>query len=139
MKTKALGYYISFCPCVLAVVSAVCYGVLFSGIEYKEPVFDMKICIILAVAGIVGAVLLVLGDVLGMPTAGFAPAVLCVASGISIMMFIKMVIWPVADTIYGIEPFPQFTQLVICAVLIAATLLVSEVVLYLKKYRTNQA
>ena len=133
MKTKALGYYISFVPCVLAVVSAICYGVLFSGIEYKEPVFDLKICIILAAAGVIGAVLLVLGE----HTAGFAPAVLCVASGVSIMMFIKMVIWPIADTAYGIEPFPQFTQLVICAVLIAATLLVSEVALYLKKYRTN--
>ena len=55
------------------------------------------------------------------------------------MMFIKMVIWPVADTIYGIEPFPQFNQLVTCAVLLAVTLLVSEVVLYLKKYRTKQA
>ena len=137
MKTKAPGYFISFAACVLAVVSAVCYGVLFSGIEYKEPVFDLKICIILAAAGVIGAVLLVLDNVLGMPAAGFAPAVLCLASGVSIMMFIKMVIWPIADTIYGIEPFPQFTQLVICAVLIAATLLCSEVALYMKKYRTN--
>ena len=135
MKTKAPGYFISFAACVLAVVSAICYGVLFSGIEYKEPVFDLKICIILAAAGVIGAVLLVLGE----RTAGFAPAVLCLASGISIMMVIKMVIWPIADTVYGIEPFPQFTQLVTCAVLIAATLLVSEVVLYLKKYQTKTA
>ena len=133
MKTKAPGYFISFVACVLSVVSAICYGVLFRGIEYKEPVFDLRICIILAVAGVVGAVLLLLGE----HTAGFAPVVLCAASGISIMMFIKMVIWPIADTVYGIEPFPQFTQLVTCAVLIGVTLLVSEVVLYLKKYRTN--
>ena len=135
MKTKALGYYISFAACVLAVASAICYGVLFPGIEYKEPVFDVRICVILAAAGVIGAVLLLLGE----RTAGFAPAVLCVASSISIMMFIKMVIWPIADTVYGIEPFPQFTQLVICAVLIAATLLVSEVVLYMKKYRIKKA
>ena len=135
MKTKALGYFISFVPCVLAVVSAICYGVLFPGIEYKEQVFDVRICIILAAAGVIGAVLLLLGE----RTAGFAPAVLCVASGISVMMFIKMVIWPIADTVYGIEPFPQFTQLVICAVLIAATLLISEVVLYMKKYRIKKA
>ena len=115
--------------------SAICYGVLFREIQYKEPVFDMRICVILAAAGIIGAALLLLGE----RTAGFAPAVLCLASGISIMMFIKMVIWPIADTIYGIEPFPQFTQLVTCAVLIAVTLLVSEVVLYKKKYRTKQA
>lgn len=135
MKTKALGYFISCAACVLAVVSAICYGVLFPGIEYKEQVFDVRICIILAAAGVVGAVLLVVGDMIGKPTAGFAPAVLCVASGVSIMMFIRMVIWPISDTIVGIEPFPQFTQLVICAALIAATLLVSEVALYLKKYR----
>ena len=125
----------SLVACVLSVASAICYGVLFREIQYKEPVFDMRICVILAAAGIIGAALLLLGE----RTAGFAPAVLCLASGISIMMFIKMVIWPIADTIYGIEPFPQFTQLVTCAVLIAVTLLVSEVVLYMKKYRTKQA
>lgn len=135
MKTKAPGYFISLFACGLSVVSAICYGVLFRSIQYKEPVFDIRICVILAAAGVAGAALLLLGE----HTAGFAPAVLCLASGISIMMFIKMVIWPIADTIYGIEPFPQFTQLVTCAVLLAATLLVSEVVLYLKKYRTKQA
>ena len=135
MKTKAPGYFISLVACVLSVASAICYGVLFRGIQYKEPVFDVRICVILAAAGIIGAALLLLGE----RTAGFAPAVLCLASGISILMFVKMVIWPIADTIYGIEPFPQFTQLVTCAVLIAVTLLVSEVVLYMKKYQTKQA
>ena len=51
-------------------------------------------------------------------------------------LFIKIAIWPVSDTIYGIEPFPAFTQLVVCAALLAATLVVSEVVLYMKKYRS---
>ena len=133
MKTKAPGFFISLAACVLAVASAACYGILFPSIQYKEQVFDVRICILMAAAGVVAAVLLLLGP----HTAGFAPALLCLASGISFFMFVKMVIWPVADTIYGIEPFPQFTQLVICAVLILATLLVSEVVLYMKKYRTN--
>ena len=131
---KAPGYFISLFACVMAVVSAICYGVLFRGIEYKEPVFDVRICVILAVIGIVGAVLLLMGE----RTAGFAPAILCLGSGISIMMFVKMVIWPVADTIYGIEPFPPFNQLVTCAVLLVVTLIVSEVVLYMKKYRPGQ-
>ena len=133
MKTKTPGFFITLAACGLAVVSAVCYGVLFPSIQYKEPVFDVRICIILVVAGVAAAVLVLLGQ----RTAGFAPAVLCLASGISFLMFVRMVIWPVADTIYGIEPFPQFTQLVICAVLILVTLVVSEVVLYMKKYRTN--
>lgn len=132
---KAPGYYLSLIACILAVVSGICYGVLFSTIEYKEPVFDMMICVILVASGVIGAVLLLLGK----RTAGFAPAVLCLGTGISIMMFVKMVIWPVADTIYGIEPFPQFVQLVICAVLLVVTLVISEVVLYMKKYKTNEA
>lgn len=133
MKTqkRAIGYFIALAACALAVVSAVCYGLLFRGIEYKEPVFDITICIILAVAGVAGAALLLAGE----RTAGFAPALLCLASGISLLMFIKTVIWPIADTIYGIEPFPQFAQLVVCAVLLVVTLVVSEAALYMKKYK----
>lgn len=132
---KVLGYYVSLAASVLAVAAAICYGVLFSAIEYKEPVFDVTICIILGVCGVAAAALTILDK----RTIGFAPALLCVGSGISIMMFVKMVIWPVADTIYGIEPFPEFTQLVICAVLLVLTLLVSEVALYMKKCRAVKA
>ena len=131
MRKKALGFYVTLAGCVLAIVAAAAYGVLFSGIEYKEPVFDSRICILLAAAGVIGAVLLFVSRA----TAGFAPAVLCLASGIGFMMFVRMVIWPVSDTIYGIDPFPQFVQLVICAVLIVLTLIVSEVALYMRKYR----
>ena len=132
---KAPGYFISLAACVLAVASAIAYGVLFSGISYKEPVFDVTICVILAVSGVIGAALVLVGE----RTAGFAPAAVCLGTGISFMMFIGMVIWPVADTIYGIEPFPEFTQLLICAILIVVTLVVSEVALYMKKYKAVEA
>ena len=133
MKTskKAFGFYAGLFSCVLAVAAAICYGVIFPGIEYKEQVFDMRICVILAAAGVIAAVLLLAGE----KTAGFAPALLCLGSGISLMLFINIAIWPVSDTIYGIEPFPQITQLVVCAALIVAALLVGEIALYLKKYR----
>ncbi|MBR1814221.1 MAG: hypothetical protein IJ773_10405 [Lachnospiraceae bacterium] len=131
MKVKAAGYYVTMLACVLSIAAAIAYGVLFSAIEYKEPVFDQRICLILGVAAVVAFLLLVISK----PTAGFAPAILCVASGISFMMFVMMVIWPVSDTIYGIDPFPQFTQLVICAALILLTLLFSEVALYMRKYK----
>ena len=131
MMKKALGFYVTLAACVLAIAAAAAYGLLFSGIEYKEPVFDSRICILLAAAGVIGAVLLFVSKA----TSGFAPAVLCLASGIGLMMFVRMVIWPVSDTIYGIDPFPQFVQLVICAVLIVLTLIVSEVALYMRKYR----
>ena len=130
-RAKALGYFVSLAACALAVVSAICYGVLFRTIEYKEPVFNITICIILAVAGVAGAALLLADQ----RTAGFAPALLCLGSGISFLMYVKMVIWPIADTIYGIEPFPQFTQLVVCFVLMVVTFIVSEAALYMKKFK----
>ena len=133
MKTskKAFGFYVGILSCVLAVAAAICYGVIFPGIEYKEQVFDVRICIILAAAGVIAAVLLLMGE----RTAGFAPALLCLGSGVSLMLFVQIAIWPVSDTIYGIEPFPQIAQLALCAGLIAATLVISEVGLYAKKYK----
>ena len=134
MKTRnrALGFYVALFTCVLAIASAVCYGVLFRGIENKEPVSNVQICVILAAAGVIAAVLLLVNA----KTAAFAPVLLCLGSGISFKLFIKIAIWPVSDTIYGIEPFPQFTQLVVCAVLILVTFLLAEVVLYMRKDRT---
>ena len=128
---KAPGFYAGMLACVLAIAAAVCYGVVFPGIEYKEQVFDIRICVILAAAGILAAVLLMAGE----RTAGFAPALLCLGSGVALMLFINIAIWPVSDTIYGIEPFPQITQLVVCAALNAAALVVGEIALYLRKYR----
>ena len=128
---KAPGFYAGMLACVLAIAAAVCYGVVFPGIEYKEQVFDIRICVILAAAGILAAVLLLAGE----RTAGFAPALLCLGSGVALMLFINIAIWPVSDTIYGIEPFPQITQLVVRAALIAAALVVGEIALYLRKYR----
>ena len=128
---KAPGFYAGMLACVLAIAAAVCYGVVFPGIEYKEQVFDIRICVILAAAGILAAVLLLAGE----RTAGFAPALLCLGSGVALMLFINIAIWPVSDTIYGIEPIPQITQLVVCAALIAAALVVGEIALYLRKYR----
>ena len=128
---KAPGFYAGMLACVLAIAAAVCYGVVFPGIEYKEQVFDIRICVILAAAGILAAVLLLAGE----RTAGFALALLCLGSGVALMLFINIAIWPVSDTIYGIEPFPQITQLVVCAALIAAALVVGEIALYLRKYR----
>ena len=128
---KAPGFYAGMLACVLAIAAAVCYGVVFPGIEFKEQVFDIRICVILAAAGILAAVLLLAGE----RTAGFAPALLCLGSGVALMLFINIAIWPVSDTIYGIEPFPQITQLVVCAALIAAALVVGEIALYLRKYR----
>lgn len=133
MKTskKSFGFYTTLFSCVLAIAGAICYGVIFPGIEYKEQVFDVRICIVLAAAGVIAAVLLLAGE----RTAGFAPAVLCLGSGIALMLFVQIAIWPVSDTVYGIEPFPQIVQLIVCAALILVTLVVAEIGLYAKKYK----
>ena len=135
LQNKAPGFYVGLVACVLAIAAAVVYGVTFPSIVYKEPVFDVTICIIMAASGVIAAALLLINN----KTAGFGPTVLAVGSGISFFMFVRMVIWPVADTIYGIEPFPQFTELVTVAALILGTLVVSEVALYMKKYKTEEA
>lgn len=127
----AAGFYVTAASALLSIISAVSYAVLFSGIHYKEPVFDVTICILLIAVAVVAAVLLFTGK----RFSGFPPALLCVGSGISFLMFVKMVVWPISDTIYGIEPFPQFTQLIICAVLLLVTFVVSEVALYMKKFK----
>ena len=67
--------------------------------------------------------------------APFAPVLLCAGSGIALMMYIHAIIWPVSDTIYGIEPFTHMTELIACAVLIVLSFLVSEVSLYMKKVK----
>lgn len=134
MKTskKSFGFYATLFSCVLAIAGAICYGVMFPSIEYKEQVFDLRICIILAAAGVIAAVLLLAGT----RTAGFAPVILCLGSGISMMLFVQIAIWPVSDTIYGIEPFPQINQLITCAALILVTFVVAEIGLYAKKYKS---
>lgn len=134
MKTskRSFGFYATLLSSVLAVAAAICYGVIFPSIDYKEQVFDLRICIVLAVAGVIAAVL-----VLREETSGFAPAVVCLGSGIALMLFVQIAIWPVSDTIYGIEPFPQITQLIVCAALIAVTFVVAEVGLYVRKYKAS--
>lgn len=129
----AAGFYVTAASALLAVITAIIYGAIFSGIDYKEPVFSVAICVLLAASAIAAVVLLLLGK----QFAGFAPALMCLSTGISFMLFVQKVIWPISDTIYGIEPFPQFTLLIFCAVLLVVNFVVAEVALYLKQYKPD--
>lgn len=131
----AAGFYVTAGSSLLAVIAAIVYGALFSGIGYKEPVFSVAVCILPVVAAVAAVILLLLGK----RFAGFAPAILCLFTGISFMIFISMVVWPISDTIYGIDPFPQFTQLIICAVLLLVNFIASQVALYMKQYKLDAA
>lgn len=130
LQTKSGGFYVGIIAAVLCIAAAVTYGVTFSGIEYKEPIFDAAVCILLGAAAVVSIVLLFVDKL-----APFAPVLLCVGSGIALMMFIHAIIWPVSDTIYGIEPFTHMTELITCAVLVVLSFFISEVSLYMKKVK----
>lgn len=132
LQSKAAGFYVGLVAAILCIVSAIMYGVSFSRIQYKEPIFNSSVCILLVAAAVL-AVIFIFVDKL----APFAPVFLCIGSGISLMMFIHVIIWPVSDTIYGIEPFTHMNELVLCFVLIALSFIVSEVSLYLKKVKSN--
>ena len=58
---------------------------------------------------------------------------LLLGSGIAFLMFIRMMIWPISDTIYGIEPFQHMNEIYICAALLVLSFLFSEISLYMKK------
>lgn len=132
LQNKAAGFYVGLVAAALCVVSAVVYGITFSGIEYKEPIFDMTVCILLGVAAVVAAVVLFVDQL-----APYAPVLLCAGSGIALLMYVHVIIWPVSDTIYGIEPFTHMNELILCAVLIVLSFVISEVSLYMKKVKTS--
>lgn len=132
ISKKAPGFFVSIAACALSLVAAIAYGVLFSKIQFKEPVWDVNICIALGVGAVVALALVLLGK----HTIGYAPAVLAIASGIAFMLFINIAIWPIASSFWG--EFPEIGQLIVCAVLILATLVVSEVALYMKKFHPTE-
>lgn len=132
LKSKAGGFYAGLIAAALCVVSAVIYGINFSRIEYKEPIFDAAICVLLVVAALIAGGMLFVDKL-----APFAPVVLCVGSGIAFMMFVHVIIWPVSDTIYGIEPFPHMSELIACAVCLVLSFVLSEISLYMKKVKQS--
>lgn len=132
LQNKAAGFYAGLVAVVLCAASAAAYGITFRAIEYKEPIFDLAICVLLGVAAVLAAVMLFVDKL-----APFAPVILCAASGISLLMYVHVIIWPVSDTIYGIEPFTHMSELISCAILLVLCFVVSEVSLYLKKVKTS--
>lgn len=128
LQGKAAGFYAGLLAALLCIASAAVYGLWFSKIQYKEAIFDKTVCIVLAVAAVAGIALLFVGKL-----APYAPVLLCAGSGVALLLFIHAMIWPISDTIYGIEPFPHMQELTTCAVLLVLSFVVSEVSLYLKK------
>lgn len=125
---KAAGFYVGMLAAILCIAAAAVYGTKFSTIAYKEPVFDSSIVTLLGVTAGVSIIMLLVNQL-----AAYAPVVLCLGTGISFFKYVKMIIWPVSDTIYGIEPFQHMDELITCTVLIVLALVFAEVSLYMKK------
>lgn len=125
---KAAGFYVGIVAALLCIASAVMYGMKFSSITYKEKIYDSNVCLLLGITAGVAIVMLLINKL-----AGFAPVVLCAGSGIAFLMYVHLIIWPVADTIYGIEPFQHMDELITCAVLLVLSFVFSEISLYMKK------
>lgn len=132
LQNKGAGFHAGLAAAILCAAAAAAYGVTFSKIEYKEPIFDSTVCVLLAVVAVIAAAMLFVAKL-----APFAPVVLCAGSGVALLMYIHVIIWPVSDTIYGIEPFTHMSELILCAVLLALSFVVSEVSLYLEKIKVS--
>ena len=130
---KASGFYTGICAAVLCIAAAIMYNVKFSPISYKEKVYDANICILLIAAAVISIIMLFIRKIMA-----YAPVILCFASGIASLMYVKMIIWPVSDTIYGIEPFPYMTEIIVCGVLLVLSFILSECSLYMKKVKEVQ-
>lgn len=131
---KAGGFYTGICAALFCIAAAVVYGMKFSSISYKEPIFDSSICIFLCATAFISVLLLLVRKL-----DNFAPVLLCTGSGISFLMYAKMMIWPVSDTIYGIEPFPYIAEVILCGVLLLIGFVFSEISLYMKKTKEVKA
>ncbi len=131
---KASGFYVGIIAAVLCIAAAVMYGMKFSSITYKETIYDSNVCLLLGITAGVAIIMLFINKI-----AAYAPVVLCAGSGIACLMFVRLMIWPISDTIYGIEPFQHMNELYTCAVLLVLSFLFSEVSLYLKKTKEAKA
>lgn len=131
---KAAGFYVGILASLLCIISAVMYQTQVSKMQYKEPIFNSNVTILLVAAGVIAIALLLVNKL-----AGFAPVVLCAGSGIAFLMAVRLIIWPIADTIYGIEPFGQINTLITCVALMVLSFLVAEVSLYLRKTKESKA
>ncbi len=130
IKSKRAGFYVGIIAGILCIVSGIMYRTDFISISYKEQVYDDTVVYLLIAAGIIGIIMLLIPKV-----DGYAPVVLLIGSGVSALMFIDMMIWPISDTIYGIEPFGYMNEIYLVGGLLLASFIISEVALYLRKVK----
>lgn len=127
-KKPAAGFYVTIIAALACLAAAIFYNQYFRGQVYKSgPLFSD-----LVFFGLIGAAVLAV-VMLFVRLEGFAPVVLCLASGLSLLMYIYLMVWPIADVFIAIDPVNFVPQLVTVGALLVGAFVLAEIALYMKK------
>ena len=122
LEHRAYGFYVTIAAAVLTFITAIVYQVSYSSNQYySAPVF---VLLLLCLPALVVLVLAKLD--------GFAPAVITALSGAAALAFIYAMYWDVSVVLVGIDKQAFDPEFIVCAVLIVASFIVSEVSVYSK-------
>ena len=125
---RPAGFYISIVAALLCLVSAIIYSLNFRGVNYSHgSLFSDAAFIWLISASALSIIMLFIR------LENFAPVILCIASGLSLLVYIHHMVWPIADIFTAIDPVSFVPQLILCGALLLISFILSEVSLYMKK------
>ncbi len=125
---RPTGFYISILAALLCLASAIIYSINFRGINYSHgSLFSDAAFIWLITAAALSLIMLFIR------LENFAPVVLCIASGLSLLVYIHHMVWPIADIFTAIDPVSFIPELILCGALLLISFILSEVSLYMKK------
>lgn len=129
-STRPAGFYITILAALACLASAVFYSLYFRGKVYTHGALFND----WAFYGLLAATLLAF-VLLFARLEGFAPVLLCIASGLSLLVYIYHMVWPIADVFIAIDPVSFVPQMVIVGALLLGAFVLSELALYMKKRR----
>lgn len=129
---RAAGFYVVILAALLCLAAAIMYSVYFRGVNYSHgSLFSGQVFIGLTAAAVLSVVMLFVR------LDGYAPVVLCLASGLSCLVYIHRMVWPIADIFTAIDPVAFIPELITCGALLLVSFVVAEVSLYMKKRRVS--
>lgn len=128
VHSRPAGFYVTALAALVCIVAALYYSTNFRGKVYTHgPLFNEYAFYGLIIAAVVAFLMLF------MKLEGFAPVVLCIASGISFLVFIYHMVWPIADVFTGIDTVVFLPQMITTGALLLGAFILSEIALYMKK------
>ena len=122
------GFYVTILAALACLASAVFYSVYFRGRVYTHgPLFNEPVFYGLIAAAVVCLVMLFV------KMEGFAPVILCLASGLSLLVYVYHMVWPIADVFIAIDPVTFVPEMAICGALLLCAFILAEIALYMRK------